>query len=80
MAPGGDFLLGRAGWVGVAAKDSRNFVNGVLLVLRGGAQWKNLPLGTAIGKASTSVSSAGTGPESGRKSFKCCWMTRTTGA
>ena len=39
------FLLGRAGWVGVAAKDSRNFVRGVLLVLCGGAQWKNLPPG-----------------------------------
>ena len=73
------FLLGRAGWVGVTAKHSRNFVTGVPLVLRGGAQWKNLPLGTATGKASTSVSSAETGPESGRESFKCCWMTRTTG-
>ena len=65
--------------VGVTAKDNRNFVNGVPSVLRGGAQWKNLPLGTATGRASTSVSSAGTGPEPGRKSFKCCWMTRTTG-
>ena len=26
MAPAGGFLPGRAGWVGVTAKDSRNFV------------------------------------------------------
>ena len=38
-------MLGRAGWAGVTAKDSRNFVKGVLLVLRGRAQWKNLPPG-----------------------------------
>ena len=45
MAPGGGFLPGRAGWVGVAVKDSRNFVRGVPLVLRGVAQWKDLPPG-----------------------------------
>ena len=37
------FLPGRQGWVGVTAKDNRNFVNGVLWVLRSGAQWKDLP-------------------------------------
>ena len=37
------FLPGRAGWVGVTAKDNRNFVNGVLWVLRSGAHWKHLP-------------------------------------
>ena len=31
------FLLGRAGWVGVAAKDSRNFVKGVPRLYRGQA-------------------------------------------
>ena len=32
------FLPGRPGWVGVTAKDNRTFVNGVLWVLRSGAQ------------------------------------------
>jgi transposase len=30
--------------VGVTAKDNRSFVNGVLWVLRSGAQWKGLPV------------------------------------
>ena len=37
------FLPGRPGYVGVTAKDNRSFVNGVLWVLRSGAQWKDLP-------------------------------------
>ena len=37
------FLPGRPGWVGVTAKDNRNFVNGVLWVLCSGAHWKHLP-------------------------------------
>ena len=37
------FLPGRPGCVGVTAKDNRSFVNGVLWVLRSGAQWKDLP-------------------------------------
>jgi len=37
------FLPGSQGWVGVTAKDNRNFVNGVLWVLRSGTQWKDLP-------------------------------------
>ena len=32
------FSPGRPGWVGVTAKDNRTFVNGVLWVLRSGAQ------------------------------------------
>lgn len=38
------FLPGRPGHVGVTAKDNRSFVNGVLWVLRSGAQWKGLPV------------------------------------
>jgi transposase len=37
------FLPGRPGTVGVTAKDNRNFVDGVLWVLRSGAHWKDLP-------------------------------------
>jgi transposase len=37
------FLPGRPGWVGVTAKDNRQFVNGVLWVLRSGAHWKHTP-------------------------------------
>ena len=37
------FLPGRARWVGVTAKDNRNFVDGVLWFIRSGAQWKDLP-------------------------------------
>ena len=38
-----DFLPGRKGHVGRTAADNRNFVNGVLWVLRSGARWSDLP-------------------------------------
>ena len=38
-----DFMPGREGHVGVTGRDDRGFVNGVLWVLRSGAQWKDLP-------------------------------------
>ena len=37
------FLPGRPDSVGVTAKSNRNFVNGVLWVMRSGAHWKHLP-------------------------------------
>ena len=37
------FLPGRPDSVGVTAKDNRLFVDGVLWVLRSGAEWKDLP-------------------------------------
>ena len=80
------FLPGRPGWVGVTAKDNRTFVNGVPRFHGGrlcgccaaAPSGKTCPRGMATGKASTNVSPAGPGPESGRGSSKCCWMTRTT--
>ena len=38
-----DFLPGRKEHVGRTAADNRNFVNGVLWVLRSGARWSDLP-------------------------------------
>ena len=38
-----DFLPGRAGQVGVTARDNRLFINGVLWVLRSGAHWRDIP-------------------------------------
>ena len=38
-----DFLPGRAGDVGVTAKDNRLFVNAVLWIAKTGAPWRDLP-------------------------------------
>lgn len=38
-----DLLPGRAGTVGVTAKDNRQFVNAVLWILRSGSPWRDLP-------------------------------------
>ena len=43
MAADEGFLPGRPDSVGVTAKDNRLFVDGVLWVLRSGAEWKDLP-------------------------------------
>lgn len=43
------FLPGRPGWVGVTARDNRQFVNGVLWVLRSGAHWRHMPAGYGNG-------------------------------
>jgi transposase len=36
-------LPGRKGYVGVTAKDNRNFINGVLWIFKTGAPWRDLP-------------------------------------
>lgn len=38
-----DLLPGRAETVGVTARDNRQFVNGVMWILRSGARWRDLP-------------------------------------
>lgn len=38
-----DFLPGREETIGVTAKDNRQFINGVLWILRSGARWCDLP-------------------------------------
>ena len=79
------FLPGRPGAVGVTAKDNRNFVNGVLWVLRSGAHWKHLPTdgntyrpSMESGRVSTSVSLAGPRLVYGSESSRCYWRIPTT--
>ena len=38
-----NMLPGRAGHVGVTAKDNRTFINGVLWIFKTGAPWRDLP-------------------------------------
>lgn len=38
-----DLLPGRTETVGVTAKDNRQFVNGVMWILRSGSPWRDLP-------------------------------------
>ncbi|SRR5579883_240481 len=38
-----DYLPGRKGYVGVTAKNNRQFINGILWILRSGAPWRDLP-------------------------------------
>ena len=38
-----DLLPGRTDTIGVTAKDNRQFVNGVLWILRSGSPWRDLP-------------------------------------
>ena len=75
------FLPGRSDSVGVTARDNRLFVDGVLWVLRSGAEWKGKTCRKSTVNVKPAISATPAGPAlvSGRRSFRCCWMIRTTG-
>ena len=73
------FLPGRPGSVGVTARDNRRFVDGVLWVLRSGAQWQDLPEDYGKWKSVHKRYTGGPVPVFGRRCFRCCWRTRTAG-
>ena len=77
MAAGGEFPAGASpvGWA-LRPRITGTFVNGVLWVLRSGRPVERPAPGVwQLEKRPQAFHPAGPGPESGRGSSKCCWMT-----